>query len=48
MMEVPVAMRTRASGRSSITVFRSIYYVIKVSLALIIGLFRRYSTPLEE
>jgi glycosyltransferase involved in cell wall biosynthesis len=47
MLEVPVAMRTRSSGRSSITIFRSIYYVIKVSLALFIGLFRRYSIPGE-
>jgi glycosyltransferase involved in cell wall biosynthesis len=47
MIEVPVEMRTRASGTSSITLFRSIYYVIKVSLALFIGLFRRYSTPQE-
>ena len=45
MREVPIAMRTRSSGRSSITLFRSIYYVIKVSLALFIDLFRRYSTP---
>jgi glycosyltransferase involved in cell wall biosynthesis len=48
MLEVPVEMRTRASGHSSITLFSSIYYVIKVSLALFIGLFRRYSTPQEE
>ena len=47
MQEVPVEMRTRSSGRSSITLFRSIYYVLKVSLALFIGLFRRYSTPGE-
>jgi glycosyltransferase involved in cell wall biosynthesis len=47
MIEVPVDMRTRSSGQSSITLFRSIYYVIKVSLALLIGLFRRYSTPQE-
>jgi glycosyltransferase involved in cell wall biosynthesis len=47
MIEVSVEMRTRASGTSSITLFRSIYYVIKVSLALFIGLFRRYSTPQE-
>jgi glycosyltransferase involved in cell wall biosynthesis len=45
MCEVPVAMRMRVSGRSSITLFGSIYYVIKVSLALFIDLFRRYSTP---
>jgi glycosyltransferase involved in cell wall biosynthesis len=48
MEEVPVEMRTRSSGRSSITFFRSIYYMVKVSLALFIGLFRRYSTPTEE
>jgi len=48
MVEVPVTMRVRASGSSSITAVRSIYYMVKVSLALVIGLFRRYSTPLEE
>jgi glycosyltransferase involved in cell wall biosynthesis len=48
MVEVPVAMRTRATGRSSITFFQSIYYMIKVSLALFVGLFRRQSTPMEE
>ena len=44
MVEVPVAMRTRATGTSSITFFQSIYYMIKVSLALFVGLFRRHST----
>jgi glycosyltransferase involved in cell wall biosynthesis len=48
MVEVPVSMRTRATGRSSITFFQSIYYMIKVSLALFVGLFRRHSTPMEE
>lgn len=48
MVEVPVAMRTRATGRSSITFFQSIYYMFKVSLALFVGLFRRHSTPMEE
>ena len=48
MVEVPVAMRTRSTGRSSITLFRSIYYVVKVTLALFVGLFRRYPTPREE
>jgi glycosyltransferase involved in cell wall biosynthesis len=47
MVEVPVAMRTRAAGRSSITLFQSIYYMLKVSLALFVGLFRRHSTPME-
>jgi glycosyltransferase involved in cell wall biosynthesis len=48
MVEVPVSMRTRTAGRSSISLFQSIYYMIKVSLALFVGLFRRHSTPLEE
>ena len=48
MTEVPVSMRMRSAGRSSITAFRAIYYMIKVSLALFVSLFRRYSTPLEE
>jgi hypothetical protein len=48
MVEVPVQMRVRETGHSSITAFRSVYYMIKVLLALFIGLFRRYSTPLEE
>jgi hypothetical protein len=48
MVEVPVAMRTRATGRSSITFFQSIYYMLKVSLALFVGLFRRQSAPMEE
>jgi hypothetical protein len=42
MIEVPVAMRTRAGGRSSITVLRSLYYMVKVCLALLISMFRRY------
>jgi glycosyltransferase involved in cell wall biosynthesis len=48
MVEVPVQMRVREAGNSSITTLRSGYYMIKVLLALFIGLFRRYSTPLEE
>ena len=42
LLEVPVQMRVRETGNSSITAFRSVYYMIKVSLALMIGLFRRY------
>ena len=42
LTEVPVQMRYRLEGRSSITAARSIYYMVKVSLALMIGLFRRY------
>jgi glycosyltransferase involved in cell wall biosynthesis len=48
MVEVPVVMRIRETGSSSITALRSIYYMAKVLLALFIGLFRKYSTPLEE
>jgi glycosyltransferase involved in cell wall biosynthesis len=48
MIEVPVQMRVRETGNSSITALRSVYYMIKVLLALFIGLFRRYPTPSEE
>ena len=48
MIEVPVQMRVRETGNSSITALRSVYYMVKVLLALFIGLFRRYSTPMEE
>ena len=37
--EVPVQMKERSGGKSSINAFRSVYYMIKVSLALIIGRF---------
>jgi hypothetical protein len=46
--EVPVAMRQRAAGRSSITTFRSFYYVAKVLLALFVGLFPRNSLVLDD
>lgn len=48
MLEVPVQMRVRETGNSSITAMRSAYYMIKVLLALFIGIFRRYSTQTEE
>ena len=48
MKEVPVRMRERAAGASSITALRSVYYAAKVLLALFVGLFRRSVTPLEE
>jgi glycosyltransferase involved in cell wall biosynthesis len=48
MLEVPVKMRVRETGASSITALRAAYYMIKVLLALFIGLFRRYPTPQEE
>jgi glycosyltransferase involved in cell wall biosynthesis len=46
--EVPVRMRERELGSSSITTLRSLYYAIKVTLALFIGIFRRRVVPLEE
>ncbi len=39
--EVPVSMRQRGKGKSSITALRSAYYMIKVLLAIFIGLLRR-------
>ena len=46
--EVPVRMRTRTTGASSITFRMSVFYMVKVTLALFVGLFRRYPTPLED
>ncbi len=48
LVEVPVRMRERSAGTSSITAPRSVYYMAKVLLALLIGLGRRNVTPLEE
>jgi glycosyltransferase involved in cell wall biosynthesis len=48
LTEVPVCMRIRTAGASSITFRMSVYYMIKVTLALFVGLFRRSPTPLEE
>jgi len=46
-IEVPVTMRERSSGRSSITAVRSVYYMLKVLLAIFVGLFRRNVVPEE-
>jgi glycosyltransferase involved in cell wall biosynthesis len=46
--EVPVEMRQRAAGRSSITSWRSFYYVVKVLLALFVGLFPREHLVLDD
>jgi glycosyltransferase involved in cell wall biosynthesis len=45
LVEVPVTMREREHGRSSITALHSIYYMVKVLLALAIGIFRRRVVP---
>jgi glycosyltransferase involved in cell wall biosynthesis len=47
LTEVPVEMRERAAGSSSITALRSIYYMVKVLLAIFVGLFRRNVVPQE-
>jgi len=48
LREVPVTMRERAAGRSSIGALASVYYMVKVLLAIVIALFRRNVVPLEE
>jgi glycosyltransferase involved in cell wall biosynthesis len=48
LVEVPVSMREREHGRSSITALRSIYYMAKVLVALFVGLFRRRVVPAED
>jgi glycosyltransferase involved in cell wall biosynthesis len=40
VIEIPVVMRLREAGVSSITFLRSIYYMFKVSLAILIETFR--------
>ncbi len=40
IVEIPVTMRPRQGGRSSITSLRSVYYMAKVTLAILIGLLR--------
>jgi glycosyltransferase involved in cell wall biosynthesis len=39
--EVPVLMRPRVTGESAITSTQSVYYMVKVLLAVLVGLFRR-------
>jgi glycosyltransferase involved in cell wall biosynthesis len=47
LQEVPVTMRARETGRSSITTLRSVYYMVKVVLAIFVALFRRKAVPLD-
>jgi len=47
VVEVPVTMREREHGRSSIGAIASIYYMIKVMLAIFVDLFRRRA-PMPE
>jgi hypothetical protein len=43
--EIPVQMRPRAGGASSITPMRSGYYMLKVLLAICVGLLRSRPAP---
>ena len=43
--EIPVEMRPRLTGESVISSSQSIYYMIKVMLAIFVGLFRRRPVP---
>ena len=47
LVEVSVRMREREHGSSSITFVRSVYYAIKVTLALFVAMGRRYAVPSE-
>jgi hypothetical protein len=38
--EIPVRMRERRTGVSSINASRSVYYMVKVTLAIFVGLLR--------
>jgi glycosyltransferase involved in cell wall biosynthesis len=42
LAQVQVEMRERATGTSSITFLRSLYYIVKVTLALLVASLRRY------
>ncbi|HHW48132.1 MAG TPA: glycosyltransferase family 2 protein [Clostridiaceae bacterium] len=48
IIEIPVEMHERQGGKSSITAIRSIYYMIKVSLSLIIGSIRSADSKTAE
>ena len=41
-VEVPVRMYDRAGGKSSITAFRAVYYMVKVTLSFLINRIRRF------
>lgn len=42
MAEVPVKMSERSSGESSITKIKSVYYMMKVLLAIFVDWFKKY------
>jgi glycosyltransferase involved in cell wall biosynthesis len=45
--EIPVLMRPRVTGESAISSTQSVYYMVKVLLAVFVGLFRRRPTTSE-
>ena len=47
LAEEPVLMREREHGESSITFLRSVYYMLKVTLALLVAMVRKYAVPEE-
>jgi glycosyltransferase involved in cell wall biosynthesis len=47
LAEVPVRMRDREHGRSSITFLRSVYYMFKVTLALVVAMARKVTVPTD-
>ena len=48
LKEVPVSMRGRAAGESSLTLGRSLFYAAKVLVAVFVGLFRGSRIHVEE
>jgi hypothetical protein len=48
LAEVPVQMREREHGESSITFLRSVYYMFKVTLALLVAMVRKSTVPADE
>lgn len=44
VMEYPVIMRKRMEGTSSISPLKSVYYMIKVTLAILFEMLRKYGT----
>lgn len=46
--EIPVTMNPRYGGQSSITPVRSAYYMVKVIMAILVGLLRRHARAVEE
>ena len=44
MEEIPVVMRERSGGVSSISMTKSVYYMIKVTMAILIECIRKEET----